>query len=109
MKKLRRLTIHRSLMRPILLAGGERKLVMINYTIIATLLFGAGLNTFSVITALALATLGHISLVKLGNYDSQFSQIYSRYRYYRDWYSAQSNQLNSNHPVKPAVSKGVRP
>ena len=77
MDNIRSLPIHRSLVRPILFAGGERKLVMINYTVIATLLFGAGLNTLTIVTSVLLATLGHICLVKLANYDAQFAQVYS--------------------------------
>lgn len=109
MRQLRRLTIHRALMRPILLAGGERKLVMLNFTLIAALLMGAGLNTLSILTAILLGTLGHMGLVRLAKYDPQFLTIYLRYRQYRDWYSAQSNQFNQAHPVKCAISRGIRP
>jgi len=106
---LRRIPLHRSLLRPILFAGGERKWVMTNYTLIATLLFGAGLHWSTMIAAILLATVGHLTLVKLANYDPQLSLIYSRYRRYRDWYPAQSNVFNRQHPVKPAMVKGVRP
>lgn len=109
MKKSRRLPIHRSLIRSVLFAGGERKLVMLNYTIIAALLFGAGLNALSIITAILLATIGHMLLVKLAQYDTQLSQIYSRYRRYQDWYPAQSIVWCKHHTVNPAIVKGVRP
>lgn len=109
MKKLRRLPIHRSLVRSLLFMGGERKLVMINFTLILVLLFGAGLNALTIVTAIFLATLGHLCLVKLATYDPQFSQIYSRYRRYQDWYPAKSNYCNTYHPVKSAIAKGVRP
>lgn len=109
MEKIRKLPIHRSLVRPFLLAGGERKLVMTNYTVIALLLFGAGLNVFTIITACLLATVGHVFLVKLASYDAQFFQIYTRYRRYQEWYPAQSSVWNKNHPVKKAVVKGARP
>lgn len=109
MDTIRRLPIHRSLVRPMLLAGGERKLVMLNYTLIAVLLLGAGLNALTIVTALLLATAGHIGLVQLANYDAQFMQIYLRYRYYANWYAAQASIYNKHHPVRPAVIKGVRP
>jgi len=109
MKQLRRLPIHRSLCRPILFGGGERKLVMLNYTIITVLLFGAGLNTLTIITATLLLTLGHIVLVKLANYEPHFMQIYLRYRRYQDWYPAQSPVTYQQHPVRSAVVRGVRP
>lgn len=109
MKQPRRLPVHRSLVRPVLFAGGERKLVMLNYTIIVVLLFGAGLNALTISTAIFLATFGHIVLVKFASYDPQFSQIYSRYRHYQEWYSAQPSVFCNHHPVKPSVTKGVRP
>jgi type IV secretory pathway TrbD component len=108
MNLIRRLPIHRSLSRPILFGGGERKLVMLNYTIITVLLFGAGLNSLTIITAGLLATLGHMVLVKLANYDAQFLQIYLRYRRYQDWYPALSTVCCRNHVVRPAVMKGAR-
>ncbi len=108
MQPLRRLTIHRSLVRPLLLAGGERKLVMLNYVFIAVLLLGAGLNTLTIITAIVLATAGHTALMKLATYDPQFLRVYLRYRYYALYYSAQSSLYNKHHPVRPAVVKGVR-
>lgn len=106
---LRRLPIHSSLIRPILLAGGERQWVMMNYTLIATLLFGAGLNTFTILSAVLLATIGHICLVKLAGIDAQLSKIYLRYRRYQLFYPAQSSVWSSNHPVKPSMSRGIRP
>jgi type IV secretory pathway TrbD component len=109
MRQARRLPIHRSLVRPILFAGGERKLVMLNYTIIAVLVFGAGLNTLTIITSVLLATLGHMLLVKLASYDHLFTQIYSRYRRYQDWYPAQPLVSCKNHMTRSAVVKGVRP
>jgi type IV secretory pathway TrbD component len=109
MKQLRRLPIHRSLIRPLLFAGGERKLVMLNYTIIMVLLFGAGLNALTIITALLSATLGNMLLAKLAKYDHLFTQIYSRYRRYQDWYSAQSTTHCKCHAIRLSVTRGVRP
>ncbi len=109
MTSVRRLPIHRSLTRPILLGGGERKLVMMNYTLIAILLFGAGLNSLTLITAVLLASAGQFILIKLAYYDAHCMQVYLRYRTYRPYYSAQSTVLNKLHPVKPAIVKGARP
>ncbi len=107
--ELRRLPIHRSLLRPILFAGGERKLMMMNYTLIITLIFGARINSLTVLSSTLLFTAGHMCLIKLANYDPQFSLIYLRYRRYQDWYPAQSSITNKNHPVIPAIQRGARP
>jgi type IV secretory pathway TrbD component len=82
---------------------------MLNYTIIAVLLFGAGLNTLTIITAALLASLGHMILVKVAGYDHLFTQIYSRYRRYQEWYPAQPSICCKGHMARSAVVKGVRP
>jgi type IV secretion system protein VirB3 len=106
---LRRLPLHRSLSRPILLGGGERKLVMLNYTLIAALVFGAGIHCLTIITALLLATLGQVGLRQLANHDAQMLQVYLRYRTYQKIYPAQSTLTNRIHPVRVAIVKGARP
>jgi type IV secretion system protein VirB3 len=109
LRPLRRLPIHRSLLRPIFLGGGERKLVMLNCTLIAVLLFGAGLTALTIVTALLLATLGQLVLIRLAQYDPHCMQVYLRYRYYQQYYPAQSTVFHKFHRVRPAVVKGARP
>jgi type IV secretion system protein VirB3 len=84
--KTRRLVVHRSLIRPILLAGAERRLVMINATLITTLVLGVGLFPVTVISALLLATLGHWCLVQAANSDPMMTAIYLRHLRYDDVY-----------------------
>lgn len=88
---LRRLPIRRSLIRPFLLAGGERAFVMTNVTLIAALLLGVGINSFTLIVAGLLATVGQWGLVQAAKADAQMSQVYLRHIHYRDFYSAESS------------------
>lgn len=105
----RKVILHRSLIRPILLGGGERKFVMINFTVVATLLFGAGFNVVTIPTAFLLATIGHALLVKLAKYDEQFLYVYLRHRRYQDYYSAKPKQSSYSPHIKPSIKKGERP
>ena len=52
----RRAPIHLSLTRPLLLAGAERDLVLVNGTLIAALIFGVGVHWTSLTMAILLAT-----------------------------------------------------
>jgi type IV secretory pathway TrbD component len=83
---IRGLVLHRSLLRPILLAGAERRLVMINMTLIATLLLGVGLYPVTVISALLLATIGHWCLAQAAKADPMMTAIYLRHLRYDNVY-----------------------
>lgn len=102
---LRRLPIRRSLIRPFLLAGGERPFVMTNVTLIAALLLGVGINTFTLVVAGLLATLGQWGLVQAAKADAQMSQVYLRHIQYRDFYPAQSSVHAKSLIVKSTFKK----
>lgn len=80
--------IHPSLIRPILLAGADRNLVMINMTCVATLIFGVGIHWMTLFLALTFALVGHFALVKLAKFDPLFLPLYLRHIRYRDFYLA---------------------
>lgn len=83
--------IHPSLVRPILLGGADRSLVMLNVTCIVTLLFGVGIHWVTLAIAIFLATIGHGILICIAKYDPLFSQIYLRHIRYNDFYLAQGS------------------
>jgi type IV secretion system protein TrbD len=86
--------IHRSLIRPILLAGAERTLVLINLTCIVMLIFGVGLHWLTAVLALFFALIGHAVLMRLSHYDPNFSRVYLRHIRYQDFYPAQGSVLS---------------
>jgi type IV secretory pathway TrbD component len=88
----RRIPIHRSLSRPILLAGGERELVMVNAVIVAALVFGAGFTLPALLTAALFGVLGHLALVRMAKLDPQLRAVYARHIHYQDYYPARASE-----------------
>jgi len=88
MDALRRTPIHLSLTRPLLLAGAERELVLLNGTTIAALIFGVGLHWASITVAILLASVGHWGLTRAAKHDPQMSRIYVRHIRYQEYYPA---------------------
>src|SRR5213596_2522982 len=84
----RRAPIHLALTRPLLLAGAERELVLVNGTIIAALIFGVGFHWTSLTMAGLLATSGHWALTRAAKYDPRLSRIYVRHVRYQPYYPA---------------------
>ena len=82
--------IHPSLVRPILLAGAERELVLINAITIAALLLGIGPHPLTLATAALLATAGHSALVLAARFDPQMLRVYARHIHYRSFYPARA-------------------
>ena len=86
----RRTPIHLSLTRPLLLAGAERQLVLVNGTIIAALIFGVGFYWASITAAIVLATVGHWGLTRAAKHDPQMSRVYVRHIRYQEYYPARA-------------------
>ncbi len=82
--------LHPSLVRPILLGGAERELVLINAILIAVLLLGIGPHLLTFLTAALLATAGHSILVLAASYDPQMWRVYSRHLAYSTFYPARA-------------------
>src|SRR5437667_6904443 len=86
----RRAPIHLSLTRPLLLAGAERELVLVNGTLIAALIFGVGFHWTSLTMAILLATVGHWGLTRAAKHDPQLSRVYVRHIRYHEYYPARA-------------------
>jgi type IV secretory pathway TrbD component len=104
MDESRRTTIHSSLTRPLLLAGAERELVLMNGTAIAALIFGVGFHWASVTMAILFATVGHWALTRVARHDSQMSRIYIRHVRYQEYYPARAPAKASPAYVYPSVA-----
>nr|EDZ39081.1 MAG: Putative conjugal transfer protein (TrbD) [Leptospirillum sp. Group II '5-way CG'] len=88
MASRRTVPIHQSLVKPLLLAGGDRELVLFNVVLMAGTLFMMGLSVFSVsLTSLA-GGLTHIGLVRMAKTDPQMRDVYLVFRKYRTFYPA---------------------
>lgn len=103
MKEPRKIQVHPSLIRPLLLGGAERELVLVNVVVIAALIFGVGFHWLSLTVATALATAGHWLLVQAANLDPYLSRIYKRHLDYQGFYAAQASFYSRRSPVHPSV------
>ena len=104
MDENRRTSIHSSLTRPLLLAGAERELVLINGTAIAALIFGVGFHLASVAVAIVFATIGHWALTRVARHDPQMSRIYIRHVRYQEYYPSRASVKASPAYVFPSVA-----
>ncbi len=93
--------LHPSLIRPILLGGAERELVVVNAIVIAALVLGIGPHPLTFLTAALLATAGHSALVLAASYDPQMWRVYSRHLAYRTYYPARALTTAPPAPIHP--------
>ena len=85
----RMIPIHSSLMRPILLMGAERELLMISGIIAAVLVLSLERLLFTVV-GVVFWCLSLAALQRAAKADPIFSRVYLRHARYRAYYSAQS-------------------
>jgi len=85
----RTIPIHASLMRPILLIGAERELVLISAILAAVLVFSLERLLFTVV-GVVFWGLSLAALQRAAKADSQLSRVYVRHARYRAYYAAQS-------------------
>ncbi len=90
--RARVLPIHVSLTRPILLAGADRELTLVNLIVCFALLFGTGFSPWPLSIVVFLATVGQWALGRVTTYDAEFRRVYSR-----------QVQLQAYYPAAPAI------
>jgi type IV secretory pathway TrbD component len=95
--------IHVSLTRPILLAGADRELTLINAIAIFALLFGIGLSRWTFGVCLLLATVGQWALGRVTRYDPDFRRTYLRHVQLQPFYPARA----SLHAPRPIIHASV--
>jgi type IV secretory pathway TrbD component len=78
--------VHPSLVRPILVAGVEPRIVILEGTLVAALLLGVGLHLFTVAVACAIAFGLHPLLVRLSKNDPLALAVYVRAVRYQPFY-----------------------
>jgi type IV secretory pathway TrbD component len=87
----REILIHASCVRPHLLLGGDRELVLALATLAVILAF-ALMSWWGVLLALALWILGMWALVRMGKSDAVLRHVYLRHVRYHDYYPARSGR-----------------
>lgn len=92
MNEPRRIPIHRSLSRPILLAGGERELTMVNAITVVALVVGGGFTLPALVAAAVIGLGGQFALTRMARIDPQLRAIYARHIHYQDYYPAHASE-----------------
>ena len=99
MSEQRKVILHQSLIRPILLGGAERGLALVNGVISAALIFGIG-SWQAAVLGVVFALVVHSILVQLAKKDSQFFDVYKRHVQYQDFYPARASHTAPAQLVK---------
>lgn len=99
----RTLPIHLALTRPVLLAGADRELTLLNAIICFALLFGIGFSRWTVGVVAVLATLGQWVLGRITRYDPDFRRVYTRHVQLQPYYPATA----SIHAPRPIIHAAV--
>jgi type IV secretory pathway TrbD component len=98
----RTIPIHLSLIRPILLMGAERELVLISGILAAVLVMSLARLLFTVIGVVFWAlSLG--ALQRAAKSDPQFTRVYLRHTRYRAYYAAQSRATSRLSTVREGM------
>ena len=85
----RMVPIHRSLVRPILLMGAERELVLLSAILAAVLVLSLERLLFTIVGVILWC--GSLAIFqRAAKADPQFSRVYVRHTRYRGYYSAQT-------------------
>ena len=84
----RRLILHPSLTRPILLWGGDRRLVIPLWFVVLVLIFGTHTHPLPLSLALLLGIGGQYALIHAAKADPYWFEIYLRHIRYQSFYPA---------------------
>jgi type IV secretory pathway TrbD component len=95
--------IHASLCRPVLFAGAEPTVVILESITAGALLLGAGFHVATIALALFYVTIVHAVMARLASQDPQISQLYIRSLTGRDYYPAHSPLDAETTVVRPSI------
>lgn len=99
----RSLPIHLALTRPILLAGADRELTLMNAIVCFALVFGIGISRWTIGVVVLLATAGQWTLGRVTRYDPDFRRVYGRHVQLQAFYPATA----SIHAARPIIYPAV--
>jgi type IV secretion system protein TrbD len=85
-----RIPIHQSLLRPLLVLGGERELVFGSGLVAAVLIFSLG-SFLMIVLGAGFWLLSLAALQRLAKVDPEFSRVYRRHLNRREYYPAVSH------------------
>jgi type IV secretory pathway TrbD component len=98
--------IHAALYRPVLFAGAEPAVVVLEMTTAFALVFGVGLHVATVLLAVFYLTVVHAVMVWVAKQDAQMIGLYVRSLGARDFYPPHASVHAAPPPVHPAIPEG---
>jgi type IV secretory pathway TrbD component len=98
--------IHASLYRPVLLAGVEPSVAVLEGTTAFALVFGVGLHVATVLLAVFYLTVVHAVMVWVATQDPQMTVLYVRSLGRRDFYPPHASVHAAPPPVHPSIPQG---
>jgi type IV secretory pathway TrbD component len=98
--------IHPALYRPVLFAGAEPGVVVLEVTTAFALVFGVGLHVATVLLAVFYLTLVHAVMVWVAKQDAQITALYVRSLGARDFYPPHASVHAAPPPVHPSIPRG---
>jgi type IV secretory pathway TrbD component len=98
--------MHASLYRPVLIAGAEPAVVVLEMSTAFALVFGVGLHVATVLLAVFYLTVVHSVMVWIAKQDPHMTALYVRSLGARDFYPAHSAALKVGPHVAPSIPRG---
>lgn len=98
--------IHASLYRPVLFAGAEPAVVVLEITTAFALVFGIGLHVATVLLAAFYLTAVHSAMVWVAKQDAHMTALYVRSLSARDFYPPHGAVRGSPAPARPSIPRG---
>ena len=97
--------VHASLYRPVLFAGAEPAVVVLEVTTAFALVFGVGLHVATVLLAVFYLTVVHAVMVWVAKQDPHMTALYVRSLGARDFYPPHGGHRGSPPPVLPSIPR----
>lgn len=88
----RRIPIHRSLQRAILIAGADRDLVVLNACVAVAIVLSSKFQLYGWVIGGLLGIAIHLGLVVVAKIDPQMREVYLRHIQYQDYYPARASE-----------------
>jgi type IV secretory pathway TrbD component len=98
--------IHASLYRPILFAGAEPAVVVLEMTTACALVFGIGLHLATALLAVFYLTVVHSVMVWIATQDPHMTALYVRSLSARDFYAPHAGVSAPSPAVAPSIPRG---
>ena len=98
--------IHASLYRPVLFAGAEPAVIVLELSTAFALVFGIGLHVATVLLAVFYLTAVHSAMVWVAKQDPHMTALYVRSLSARDFYPAHGSAHAGPPPAYPAIPRG---